>query len=132
MKKTFLYAFAAVVLGLSIMLFPLWTFFKRYNEPGPIVPTTLKLGSELSFPVITIIPMYASQNCQNYTAERMAPAPEGHLSSYDNKGQVQPIGSSIPLSLQILAVGLIVAIGVYAVARRRITQSSFGFRYAKG
>lgn len=129
MKKTFLYVLVAVVLGVSVMLFPLWTFFKRYNEPGPIVAAPLKLGSfEMSVPIIT--PMCASSNWQNYTAERMIT--EGDTVFYNDGGQVQPAtGSSILLSLQILAAGFIIAIGAYVFARRKLTHSSVGFHYTK-
>jgi len=112
MKKTFLYAFAAVGLGVGIMLFPLWTFFRSYNEEGPI-------GFRDSTPYIKS--MTASENWQNYTR-----AQTGGVPTYgDSKVPTQPIDSS----LQILAVGFIAAMAVYLIVRRRVPRLTPTIRF---
>jgi len=95
MKKTFLYAFVAIALGVSVMLFPLWTFFKRYNEQG------IKL-------------MSLSANWQNYTAESMS-----------RSQTIQPADAS----LQILLIGVIVALIAYVVFRRIMGYPTYASPY---
>jgi len=116
MKKTFLYAFAAIVLGVTIMLFPLWTFFKTYGEEGPIL-----LSSDTAPQLPQIKPMWASENWENYTRTRMEQIPK--FGEYDVLPQ--PADSS----LQMLAVGFIAAMIVYVIVRRRVPRPTSMYRF---
>jgi hypothetical protein len=130
MKKAFLYAFVAVVLGVGIMLFPLWTFFRSYNEEGPIVGAPIAIGPiEIeSFPVIK--PMYASPNWLNYTMTLA----DRDMSTFgipkvDNSEQtkVQIQSKSADASLQILAIGFVAAMAVYLMVRRKAPRPVYRF-----
>jgi len=107
MKKAFLYAFAAVVLGVGIMLFPLWTFFRSYNEEGPITgsPPYLK-------------PMTASENWPEYTRTKTE-----DTTAFNGvpEAQIQPTDAS----LQILTVGFIAAMIVYFIVKRRLRRPTY-------
>jgi len=120
MKKAFLYAFAAVVLGVSVMLFPLWTFFRRYNEEGPIAVRNS---------VPTFIPMWASENWEYYYGLSQA----GDVPTYGDKipppTQIRVQTQAIDASLQILVIGFITAMVVYVVVRRRVPRQASTYRF---
>jgi hypothetical protein len=101
MKKAFLYAFVAVVLGVGIMLFPSWIYFRSRNEEGPVAFTTDGL------PYVKVVPR----------SENSIPA------FNDSKAQTQPADAS----LQILAIGFIVAMVAYLVVRRRVPRPTYRF-----
>jgi hypothetical protein len=110
MKKTFLYAFAAVMLGVGIMLFPLWTFFMRYGEEGPIGVR----DSSIYFK-----PMSASENLPDY----MMTKTEGVPAFSDPRAQT---GSrSADASLQIITVGFIAAVVAFVIVRRRVHRETY-------
>jgi len=111
MKKAILYTFAAIVIGVGIMLFPLWTFFRSYGEEGPIIGTP---------PYIK--PMYASPNYQAYTEEQKALFPttfSGTLRDYEERAK--PTDSF----LQMLTIGFIVALVAYVVVRRKSSRPTY-------
>lgn len=112
MKKAFLYVSLAIVLGVVIMLFPLWTYFMRYGEEGPITDTP---------PYIK--PMSASDNLPDYTKART----ESTSAFGGSNVQSQPVD----VSLQILAVGFIVAIVVYVVVRRRVARPTSTYDFPR-
>jgi len=99
MKKALLYVSVAVMLGVGIMLFPLWTFLRGYGEPG-------------------LKPMWASENWPEYQARS-----EGFPTSGDSNVQVQ--SKSTDASLQMLTIGFIAALVVYVVARRKSTRPTY-------
>lgn len=128
MKKAFLYAFAAAVLGVGIMLFPLWTFFRSYGEEGPIVTASAKIDSfEMQLPAIR--PMYDSENWQNYTMslyERGVPTFSGENLKQDDLRPAQtPQIRSTDVSLQMLTIGFIVALVAYIFVRRRFSRPAY-------
>jgi hypothetical protein len=110
MKKTFLYVSLAIVLGVTIMLFPLWTFFRKYGEEGPITDAGIK-------------PMTASENWPEYTKERT------EQTSATGGSNVQ--AQSADASLQILAVGFIVAMVVYVIVRRRVPRPTTTYDFPR-
>ena len=130
MKKTFLYMFVAVVLGIGIMLFPLWTFFRSYNEEGPIVMAQVKFDSIETLPLPVIKPMYASDNWQNYTIARLST--EG-IPTYGDEFLPPPQNQlalrSTDESLQMLAIGFVAAATVYLIVRRRVPRQASTYRF---
>lgn len=111
MKKALLYVSAAVILGVGIMLFPLWTFFESYGEEGPIAFTD-------STPYFK--PMTASENWQEYTQSR---AEEGAPTFGNYTAQTQP--KSADASLQMITIGFIAAIVAFVIVRRRVHRDAY-------
>jgi len=105
MKKAFLYVSLAIVLGVVVMLFPLWTYFRSVNEEGPI-------GFTDSMPYFK--PMTASENLPEYMRTKTEAIPAYGGSNV----KAQPTDAS----LQILAIGFIVAMVVYVIVRRRVSR----------
>jgi len=134
MKKLLLHVSVAVVLGVAIMLFPLWTYYAKYKEEGPIVMVPVKLGSaepdsaQVSVPVIK--PMYLSENWQNYTKASLETR---GIPTYEDNS-LPPPQSQLALrstdeSLQMLAVGFVAAMVVYLVVRRRVPRPTSTYRF---
>ena len=96
MKKVLLYTFAAVVLGVGIMLFPSWMYFTSRNETGPITFTN---------------GLYIRQVPESLDTPKMG-EPDVRTKPADT-------------SLQILAVGFIVATVVYILAKRRVRRPTY-------
>lgn len=107
MKKALLSVFTAVILGVGLMLFPYWTFFKIYGE-NPI-------GSTDTIPYLK--PMTASENWANYSRQRT----EGLL-TYDGVYKVQSQSQPADASLQMLTIGFIVALVAYVIVRRKSSR----------
>ena len=110
MKKAILYTFAAVVLGVGIMLFPLWTFFRSYGQEGPLISSP---------PYIK--PMYALPNYSEYTEERMKIYPTVWSSSFDNKQQTILDDSFLKMAM----IGFIAAIVAYVIVRRKVHRETY-------
>jgi len=100
MKKAFLYVSLAIVLGVSIMLFPLWTFFRSYNKDG--------MGSFMNSFLEIRQQMEQASTTGNYD---------------DYRARTQPADAS----LQILAIGFIAAMVAYLVVRRRVPRPTYRF-----
>lgn len=121
MKKTILFTFGAVVLGVGIMLFPLWTFFRSYSEEGPLI------GSP---PYIK--PMYDSPNYSEYAKAQTELFPTTFSGpSRDNTAQT----TSTDSFLQMFTLGFIAAVVVYVIARRKSSRPTYlpsTFRFPPG
>ena len=116
MKKVFLYAFAAVVLGVGIMLFPQWIYFRSVNEEGPI-------GFKDSTPYFK--PMTASENLQAYMKARTEQIPTYDETLGGSNVQPQLQTRSSYASLQMLAIGFIAAMIVYFIVKRRLRRPMY-------
>jgi len=115
MKKTFLYAFAAAVLGVGIMLFPLWAFFRSYNEEGPI-------GFKDGLPYVKSTA--DSPNWENFTQSR------GGIPTFGGDNDIIiPRPKPTDSSLQMLIIGFIVAMAAYLIVRRKSPRQMPTYRF---
>jgi len=113
MKKTFLYVFAAVVLGVGVMLFPYLTFFMKYNE-SPVA-----YADGIPYPK----PLVASGHWEEYVTTQ-----RGGLPGFEGQeGQAQ----TRDMSLQMLTVGVVAALAVYLIVRRRIPRPMPPFTFPR-
>jgi hypothetical protein len=110
MKKVLLSVFAAVMLGVGIMLFPYWTFFRIYGE-SPI-------GSADTVPYLK--PMSASENWANYARQRTEGIPTN-----DGTYKVQIQSKPADASLQMITIGFIVALVAYVIVRRKSSRPTY-------